>query len=203
MDEQGACRGVIAMCMEDGTLHRFRAAQVGFRSLGCVTQHNCLIPRRKAPSNEQPRRSRAACRRARCGCSHHAAGLSNRAVLSQLVACTGSGGSPGCCPRLLGPRSSLPADPLLLLRCPDNPGHRGVRARVLLGDLGAHVHGRRQRHGGARRHPTAGPGVCAVPPDRSAAPLLTKSPLLTESRGKTRFLEPGHSRVDRVEGTVG
>ncbi len=28
MDDQGACRGVIAMCMEDGTLHRFRAAQV-------------------------------------------------------------------------------------------------------------------------------------------------------------------------------
>lgn len=28
MDSQGACRGVMAMCMEDGTLHRFRAAQV-------------------------------------------------------------------------------------------------------------------------------------------------------------------------------
>jgi succinate dehydrogenase (ubiquinone) flavoprotein subunit len=27
MDADGACRGVIAMCMEDGTLHRFRAAQ--------------------------------------------------------------------------------------------------------------------------------------------------------------------------------
>jgi len=27
MDEAGACRGVIAMCMEDGTLHRFRANQ--------------------------------------------------------------------------------------------------------------------------------------------------------------------------------
>mmetsp|Transcript_6966 Transcript_6966/g.20337 ORF Transcript_6966/g.20337 Transcript_6966/m.20337 type:complete len:626 (-) Transcript_6966:1013-2890(-) len=27
MDEEGACRGVLAMCMEDGTLHRFRAAQ--------------------------------------------------------------------------------------------------------------------------------------------------------------------------------
>ena len=26
MDEQGACRGVMAMCMEDGSLHRFRAA---------------------------------------------------------------------------------------------------------------------------------------------------------------------------------
>eukprot|EP00899_Mesostigma_viride_P025344 jgi/Mesvir1/5995/Mv00744-RA.1 len=25
MDEQGACRGVMALCMEDGTLHRFRA----------------------------------------------------------------------------------------------------------------------------------------------------------------------------------
>jgi hypothetical protein len=28
MDADGACRGVIAMCMEDGTLHRFRAHQV-------------------------------------------------------------------------------------------------------------------------------------------------------------------------------
>ncbi|KAK9901255.1 hypothetical protein WJX75_002689 [Coccomyxa subellipsoidea] len=26
MDESGACRGVMALCMEDGTLHRFRAA---------------------------------------------------------------------------------------------------------------------------------------------------------------------------------
>ena len=26
MDKDGACRGVLAMCMEDGTLHRFRAA---------------------------------------------------------------------------------------------------------------------------------------------------------------------------------
>lgn len=27
MDDEGACRGVIALCMEDGTLHRFRAHQ--------------------------------------------------------------------------------------------------------------------------------------------------------------------------------
>ena len=27
MDAGGACRGVIALCLEDGTLHRFRAAQ--------------------------------------------------------------------------------------------------------------------------------------------------------------------------------
>lgn len=26
MDKEGVCRGVIALCMEDGTLHRFRAA---------------------------------------------------------------------------------------------------------------------------------------------------------------------------------
>jgi succinate dehydrogenase/fumarate reductase flavoprotein subunit len=25
MDEDGTCRGVIALCMEDGTFHRFRA----------------------------------------------------------------------------------------------------------------------------------------------------------------------------------
>ena len=27
MDASGACRGVIALCLEDGTLHRFRASQ--------------------------------------------------------------------------------------------------------------------------------------------------------------------------------
>jgi succinate dehydrogenase / fumarate reductase flavoprotein subunit len=27
MDEDGACRGVVALCMDDGTLHRFRAAK--------------------------------------------------------------------------------------------------------------------------------------------------------------------------------
>ena len=26
MDKEGVCRGVIALCMEDGTIHRFRAA---------------------------------------------------------------------------------------------------------------------------------------------------------------------------------
>ncbi len=26
MDESGTCRGVMALCLEDGTLHRFRAA---------------------------------------------------------------------------------------------------------------------------------------------------------------------------------
>ena len=26
MDKEGVCRGVIALCLEDGTIHRFRAA---------------------------------------------------------------------------------------------------------------------------------------------------------------------------------
>ena len=26
MDKEGVCRGVLALCMEDGTIHRFRAA---------------------------------------------------------------------------------------------------------------------------------------------------------------------------------
>ena len=26
MDDEGVCRGVLALCMEDGTIHRFRAA---------------------------------------------------------------------------------------------------------------------------------------------------------------------------------
>ena len=27
MDKEGVCRGVMALCMEDGSVHRFRAAQ--------------------------------------------------------------------------------------------------------------------------------------------------------------------------------
>ena len=38
--------------------------------------------------------------------------------------------------------------------------------RLFLGDLGAHLHRRRRRHGRARRPAAAGYGVRAVPPDR-------------------------------------
>mmetsp|Transcript_7943 Transcript_7943/g.28292 ORF Transcript_7943/g.28292 Transcript_7943/m.28292 type:complete len:358 (+) Transcript_7943:18-1091(+) len=40
-----------------------------------------------------------------------------------------------------------------------------LRPRLLLRHLGAHLHGRRQRHGAARRPVPRGPGVRAVPPD--------------------------------------
>ena len=40
-----------------------------------------------------------------------------------------------------------------------------LRPRVVLGDLGAHVHGRRRRDGRARGAAAAGPRVRAVPPD--------------------------------------
>jgi succinate dehydrogenase / fumarate reductase flavoprotein subunit len=48
MDEDGACRGVLAWCMEDGSLHRFRAhrtvlATGGYRRvyLSCTAAHTC------------------------------------------------------------------------------------------------------------------------------------------------------------------
>ena len=45
-------------------------------------------------------------------------------------------------------------------------GDRRLRPRLFLGDLGAHLHRRRRRHGRARRPAAAGHGVRAVPPDR-------------------------------------
>ncbi|HWM32077.1 MAG TPA: succinate dehydrogenase flavoprotein subunit [Methyloceanibacter sp.] len=48
MDDEGRCRGVIALCMEDGTLHRFRAHQTilatggyGRAYFSCTSAHIC------------------------------------------------------------------------------------------------------------------------------------------------------------------
>jgi len=48
MDEQGACRGMMAMCMEDGSLHRMRAAHTviatggyGRAYFSCTSAHTC------------------------------------------------------------------------------------------------------------------------------------------------------------------
>ena len=48
MDEEGACRGIVALCMEDGTLHRFRAHKTimatggyGRAYLTCTSAHTC------------------------------------------------------------------------------------------------------------------------------------------------------------------
>ncbi|MBS0560006.1 MAG: succinate dehydrogenase flavoprotein subunit [Proteobacteria bacterium] len=48
MDEDGACRGVMAWCLEDGTIHRFRAQTVvlatggyGRAYLSCTSAHTC------------------------------------------------------------------------------------------------------------------------------------------------------------------
>jgi len=48
MDEDGACRGVIAWCLEDGTIHRFRAQTTvlatggyGRAYLSCTSAHTC------------------------------------------------------------------------------------------------------------------------------------------------------------------
>ena len=48
MDSEGTCRGVIALCMEDGTLHRFRAKKTilatggyGRAYFSCTSAHTC------------------------------------------------------------------------------------------------------------------------------------------------------------------
>ena len=48
MDSEGVCRGVIALCMEDGTLHRFRAKKTilatggyGRAYFSCTSAHTC------------------------------------------------------------------------------------------------------------------------------------------------------------------
>jgi len=48
MDEDGVCRGVMAWCLEDGTMHRFRAQSVvlatggyGRAYLSCTSAHTC------------------------------------------------------------------------------------------------------------------------------------------------------------------
>jgi succinate dehydrogenase / fumarate reductase flavoprotein subunit len=48
MDEDGACRGIIALCLEDGTLHRFRAQLTVLATGGygrvyfsCTSAHTC------------------------------------------------------------------------------------------------------------------------------------------------------------------
>ena len=53
-----------------------------------------------------------------------------------------------------------------LPRADDDPRHRRLWPRLFLGDLGAHLHRRRQRDGAARRPAAAGHGVRAIPPDR-------------------------------------
>ena len=48
MDEEGACRGIMAWCLEDGTMHRFRAQRVVLATGGygrayqsCTSAHTC------------------------------------------------------------------------------------------------------------------------------------------------------------------
>ena len=48
MDEEGACRGVVAWCLEDGSIHRFRAQSTvlatggyGRAYLSCTSAHTC------------------------------------------------------------------------------------------------------------------------------------------------------------------
>ena len=48
MDDEGACRGVVALCLDDGTLHRFRAQKTilatggyGRAYFSCTSAHTC------------------------------------------------------------------------------------------------------------------------------------------------------------------
>lgn len=48
MDDEGRCRGVVALCLEDGTIHRFRAQQTilatggyGRAYFSCTSAHTC------------------------------------------------------------------------------------------------------------------------------------------------------------------
>jgi len=48
MDQEGACRGIVALCLEDGTLHRFRAKKTilatggyGRAYFSCTSAHTC------------------------------------------------------------------------------------------------------------------------------------------------------------------
>jgi len=65
MDEQGVCRGVMAFCMEDGTFHRFKAAQTilatggyGRAYFSCTSAHTCtgdgsgMVARAGLPSED-------------------------------------------------------------------------------------------------------------------------------------------------------
>mmetsp|Transcript_6041 Transcript_6041/g.14631 ORF Transcript_6041/g.14631 Transcript_6041/m.14631 type:complete len:205 (+) Transcript_6041:592-1206(+) len=82
------------------------------------------------------------------------------------VLCAGPHHGPGRhLPRGDGPLPGGRDDPPLP-RPPDDPRHWRLRPRVLQRDVGAHLHRRRQRHGGAGRDPPPGPRVRAVPPDR-------------------------------------
>jgi hypothetical protein len=55
MDEDGTCRGVMAICMEDGTFHRFRAHNTVLATGGELDPHNTLekFPYLTAPSGLQ------------------------------------------------------------------------------------------------------------------------------------------------------
>merc|ERR1740127_422384 len=66
MDEDGACRGVIAMCQEDGTLHRFRAHNTVLATGGygrawfsatsahtCTGDGNAMVARAGLPLQDQ------------------------------------------------------------------------------------------------------------------------------------------------------
>ena len=68
MDASGACRGVIALCLEDGTLHRFRAAQTVLATGGygrayfsatsahtCTGDGNAMAARAGVPLQVSPR----------------------------------------------------------------------------------------------------------------------------------------------------
>src|ERR1700675_1527770 len=48
MDENGACHGLLAWCLEDGSIHRFRANMTVIATGGCG-RTNPALPRTPAP----------------------------------------------------------------------------------------------------------------------------------------------------------
>ena len=54
MDEDGACRGVVALCLEDGTLHRFRATRPSWRRAATAAPISPAPRRTPAPATATP-----------------------------------------------------------------------------------------------------------------------------------------------------
>ena len=95
MDEDGVCRGVVAMCIEDGSIHRFRAQKTILATGGCMAGWGRCIAHassstpvtRRGPGRDTNVGSTAIMRaeRARDGHSPWAMRLRSRACISYMV----------------------------------------------------------------------------------------------------------------------
>ena len=62
MDQDGACRGVVALCLDDGTLHRFRAKKTILATGGYGRAYFSCTRRTPAPATATPWCCAPACR---------------------------------------------------------------------------------------------------------------------------------------------